>query len=739
MINKFPVYIQPDSKDCGPTCLKIVSKFYGKYFSIRYLREIAETTRIGSNMLMLSVAAEKIGFRTLGAKLTLNQFDDVPLPCILHWNQNHYLVLFKIKNNKSFFNSKIEKQYVVSDPSHGIIKYTEKEFKKFWLGSSEASNDSTGIVLLLEPTPDFYSQEDNNKTSFNLKSLIYYIKPYKTFIFQIFLGLTAGTFLQIAFPFLTQSIVDVGVQGSNKSFIVLILIAQLFLFLGKISIEIIRNFILVNISSRINISLISNFFIKLMNLPISFFDVRITGDIMQRIADHQRIERLLTSSSINTLFSVVNMFFMGAILAFYNLKIFLIFLIGSLLYFFWFYIFQKKREEYDYKRFSESAKEQSKVMEIINGMQEIKLHNAELQKRWGWEKIQVKLFKISIDSLVLEQTQNIGSSFINELKNIIILFLSASLVIDGKITLGTMLAISTIVGSLNGPILQLIEFMREFQDAKIALTRLSEIHERESEDKIEENTNHEATLNNEIVLKNVSFRYPGAFNYTLQKLNLTIPANNITAIVGSSGSGKTTLMKLLLKFYSPDEGEIFIDNQKMEYVSSKTWRNLVGTVMQEGYIFNDTLANNIALGEEMPNYQILEYAIEVANLKSFVAQLPKGIHTEIGQEGIGMSTGQRQRILIARAVYKNPNILFFDEATSALDANNEKEIMEKLNVFFKSKTVIVVAHRLSTVINANQIVVLENGTIVEIGNHKQLVEKRGYYFELVRKQLNLGE
>lgn len=739
MINKYPVYIQPDSKDCGPSCLKIISNFYGKFFSIRYLREIAETSRIGSNMLMLSVAAEKIGFRTLGTKLALNQLEEVPLPCILHWNQNHYVVLFEIKINKSFFNSKIDRQYVVSDPSHGIIKYNEKEFKKFWLGSFEATIESTSIALLLEPTPDFYAQDDNKKTSFNLKSLLYYIKPYKVFILQIFLGLSAGTFLQVVFPFLTQSIVDVGVQGSNKSFIVLILIAQLFLFFGKVSLELIRNYILVNISSRINISLISNFFIKLMNLPISFFDVRITGDIMQRIADHQRIERLLTSSSINTLFSLVNMFFMGGILAFYNFKIFLIFFTGSLLYFFWFYLFQKKREEYDYKRFSESAKEQSKVMEIINGMQEIKLHNAEQQKRWGWEKIQVKLFKISIDSLVLEQAQNIGSSFINELKNIIILFLSASLVIDGKITLGTMLAISTIVGGLNGPILQLIDFMREFQDAKIALARLSEIHERESEDEIEENTNHNAALNKAITLKDVSFRYPGAFNFTLQNINVSIPANQITAIVGSSGSGKTTLMKLLLKFYSPNEGEIYVDEQKMDYISSKTWRSLVGTVMQEGYIFNDTLANNIALGEETPDYQNLEYAIEVANLKSFVSQLPRGVHTDIGQEGIGMSTGQKQRILIARAVYKNPNILFFDEATSALDANNEKEIMDKLNVFFESKTVIVVAHRLSTVMNANQIIVLENGTIVEIGNHKQLVDKKGYYFELVRKQLNLGE
>ncbi|WP_396152771.1 peptidase domain-containing ABC transporter [Flavobacterium sp.] len=726
----FPFYKQPDSKDCGPTCLKIIAKHYGKSLTIQTLRQLSETTREGSNLLSLSEAAEQIGFRTLGVKLSLEKLEEAPLPCILHWNNNHYVVLYKIRKGK----------YFISDPAHGLIEYNQEEFLKCWIGNNSDATTEEGIALLLETTPKFYQEtfEKEENKSFGFHFLFQYVFKYKSFLIQLAVGLLAGSLLQLIFPFLTQSVVDVGIQNQNIHFIYLVLIAQLVLFFGKTALEFIRSWILLHLSTRINISLISDFFIKLMNLPISFFDVRMTGDIMQRINDHNRIERILTNSSLNVLFSVVNMVIMGAVLAYYNLKIFGVFFIGSFFYFLWIILFLKRRETLDYKRFAEVSQEQSKVIELINGMQEIKLHNAEKQKRWGWEYVQARLFKVSMKSLVLEQTQNIGSNFINELKNIIIIFLSAKLVIDGQITLGMMMAITAIVGNLNGPIIQLINFIRELQDAKISLARLAEIHDKEDETANSEKQVTEIPENAGIVLRDLTFRYTGSDTPVLENLNLTIPANKVTAIVGVSGSGKTTLMKLLLKFYEPISGEINYSNFNLNTISQRTWRSHIGTVMQEGYIFNDTIAGNIAIGVDVIDKKRLQYASDVANIKSFIDNLALGYNTKIGAEGIGMSTGQKQRLLIARAVYKNPEMLFFDEATSALDANNEKEIIEKLDSFFKNKTVVIIAHRLSTVMNADQIVVLDKGKIIETGTHKELISLKGNYYELVKNQLQLG-
>lgn len=729
-MKKFPNYIQADFKDCGPTCLKIIAKHYGKTINIQELRDFSETTREGSNLLFLSDAAEKIGFRTLGVKLNVQSLEEAPLPCVLHWNKEHYVVLYKIKKDV----------YYISDPAFGLIEYNKRDFIKFWIGNNADDSTQEGIALLLEASPRFFQsdfdKEDKKGLGFGLLSQ--YVLRYKSFLIQLSISLLASSLLQLIFPFLTQSIVDVGIQNQNIHFIYLILFAQLFLFAGRTGLELIRSWILLHLSTRINISLISDFFIKLMNLPISFFDVRMTGDIMQRINDHRRIERILTTSSLNVLFSVINMIIMGGVLAYYNLQIFLVFFAGSILYFGWITLFLKRREELDYKRFSEVSQEQSKVMELINGMQEIKLHNAEKQKRWGWEYVQARLFRVSIKGLVLEQTQTIGSSVINELKNIFIIFLSAKLVIDGQITLGMMLAISSIVGSLNGPITQLIEFVREVQDAKISLARLSEIHDKEDEIQQEEHQTQDVPQDSDIVVKELSYRYLGSDIPVLDNLNLIIPAHKVTAIVGVSGSGKTTLMKLLLKFYEPNTGEISIGNTQLKNISQKAWRNNIGAVMQEGFIFSDTIANNIAIGVDKIDKERLVYAADVANIKEYISGLPLGYNTKIGSEGVGMSTGQKQRLLIARAVYKNPEMLFFDEATSALDANNEKAIMEKLDIFFKNKTVVVIAHRLSTVMNADQIVVLDKGKIIEIGSHSALVEQKGNYFELVRNQLQLG-
>ncbi|WP_010178898.1 peptidase domain-containing ABC transporter [Aquimarina agarilytica] len=735
MKQTFPHYRQPDSKDCGPTCIRIIAKFYGKLYPLAFLRELSETIRDGSSLLGLSEAAEHIGFRTLAIKIDSQTLVETPLPCILHWNKQHFVVLYEVKTSKK------GTIYYISDPAHGLLKYNEQEFLKHWIGNNATTNTNEGVALLFETTPKFYKdiiQHETQDQRLGISFISPYLFKYKKFIVQLIIGLLAGSLLQLIFPFLTQSIVDVGIKNQDVHFIYLILFAQLFLFIGKTAVEMIRSWILLHLSTRINISLISDFFIKLMKLPIAFFDTRMTGDILQRINDHQRIEKLLTTSSLNVLFSMVNLFIFGMVLAFYSLSIFGIFIVGSLFYFLWIRIFLKKRADLDYQRFTEVSQEQSKVIELINGMQEIKLHNAEKQKRWGWEYLQARLFKVSIDGLKLEQYQSVGSSFINEFKNILITVFSAKLVIDGNITLGMMLAIAYIVGQLNSPIAQLINFVRELQDAQISLDRLAEIHNKKDEEQQIAQQIQSIPDNLSFELTKVSFRYIGTENKVLDQLTLRIPAKKITAIVGASGSGKTTLMKLLLKFYEPNEGNISIGPHNLQYISQRSWRSKVGVVMQEGFIFSDTIAHNIAVGDDHVDKDKLAHAVHVANINEFIESLPLSYNTKIGSEGIGLSTGQKQRILIARAVYKNPDYLFFDEATSALDANNEKIIIERLNHFFKDKTVVVIAHRLSTVKNADQIVVLNKGAIIEQGDHESLVKQREAYYSLVKNQLELG-
>lgn len=728
-MKKFPHYTQTESKDCGPTCIKIISKYYGKTINTQQLRTLSETTREGSSLLGLSDAVESMGFRSIGIKLSFEKLKDAPLPCVIHWNKNHYVVLYKIKKDTIY----------ISDPAHGLITYTKKEFLKHWIGNNVTENTEEGIALMVEPTPLFYKSDFEEDQKFGFGFIFKYLFKYKVFIVQLIIGLLAGSLLQLILPFLTQSIVDVGIKNQDLNFIYLILIAQLFLFIGKAALEIIRSWILLHLSTRINISLISDFFIKLMKLPISFFDVRMTGDLLQRINDHSRIERILTTSSLTVLFSIFNLVVFSIVLGYYSMQIFGVFVLGSVLYFAWVLFFFKKRKELDYKRFSEVSDEQSKVIELINGMQEIKLHNAERRMRWNWEYVQARLFKVASKSLALEQTQSVGSNFINELKNMFITILSAKLVIDGTITLGMMLAISYIIGQLNGPITQLINFLRDVQDAKISIDRLGEIHNKEDEERPEDQKITTIPANADIDLKNISFRYTGGLEPVLKDVTLNIPANKTTAIVGVSGSGKTTLMKLLLRFYNIDTGEILIDKFNLNNISQKVWRDHCGVVMQEGYIFNDTIASNIAVGVDFIDKERLAHAINVANISDYIDGLPLGYNTKIGNEGTGLSTGQKQRLLIARAVYKDPKFLFFDEATSALDANNEKTIMENLNNFFANKTVVVIAHRLSTVQNAHQIVVLDQGKIVEVGNHEQLINQRGNYYHLVKNQLNLGK
>ncbi len=725
----FTHYQQHQAMDCGPTCLRMVAKQYGRLFSIQKLREATQIGKEGVSLLGISEAAESIGFKTLAIKVPFKQLEnDAPLPCIVHWKQNHFVVVYQIKKNQVF----------VADPALGLIKYSCAEFESQW-ATTIVEGEKTGIALLLETTQRFFQETDEQTKGINLSMLSGYVFKYKRLILQLFLGLFIGSILQLLLPFLTQSVVDTGIQTRNLHFIYLVLAAQLMLFIGRMSVEFIRSWILLHISTRINLSILSDFLGKLLRLPVSFFESKKTGDILQRIGDHQRIESFLTGTSLNVLFSMFNLVMFSVVLAYYNLTIFGVFLLSSIIYSFWIVFFLRYRRKLDNKRFALASQNQSSLLQLVQSVPELKLNNAEIKKRWEWENLQVKNFHLSVKGLALQQYQQTGAMLINEGKNIVISFLAATAVVNGQMTLGAMMALQYIIGQLNSPVEQLIQFMQHYQDAQISLERLNEIHEIDDEETTQKPLLHILPENQDIVLKNLTFTYTGAGNEpVLKNINLTIPQGKITAIVGTSGSGKTTLLKLLLKFYKPQSGEIRLGNVSLENISHRLWRSKCGTVMQEGVIFSDTIAENIAFSDEFPDTKKLLHAVKVANIQSFIEELPLSYNTKIGAEGNGISQGQKQRLLIARAVYKNPDFIFFDEATNALDANNESVIMANLEEFFKNRTVIVVAHRLSTVKNADQIVVMEKGEIVEVGTHAELTQRHGKYFELVKNQLELG-
>ncbi len=730
---KFPHYMQPDAMDCGPTCLRIVAKHFGRHYNLETLRNLTWKTREGVSLLTISDAAEKIGFRTQGVRITSENLHEISLPAIIHWNQNHFVVLYKIKNK-----GKASAVYCISDPAHGLVEYNQQEFLKCWASTAQEGTPA-GIALLLEPTADFYKEEGEevNKTGF--RYLLSYLKPYPKLITQLILGFLTGSLLSLIFPFLTQAIVDVGIATNNLNFIVLVLVAQLVLAVSQTAVGFIRSWIMLHTSTRVSISLISDFLIKLMKLPIRFFDTKMIGDLRQRIDDNQRIQSFLTGNLISMSFGIFIFIIYSFVMAYYDWTILLIFYAGSALYIGWILLFLKKRKELDYKRFTVSAANQSNVYQLITGMQEIKLNNCEKQKRWEWERIQAKLFKVSVKGLMLQQNQMAGSTLINQAKNILISFIAAKSVVEGDMTLGMMMAVQYIIGQLNSPINEFIGFIQAGQDAKISLERLGEIHNREEEEQAGMATLDELPVRRDIAVTNLTFQYEGPKSpRVLKNISLVIPEKKITAIVGASGSGKTTLIKLLLGFYPPAEGKIEIDGINLNQLNMEMWRQNCGTVMQDGFIFSDTIANNIAIGTDLPDRAKLAKAVKTANIEEYIESLPLRYNTKIGQEGAGLSQGQKQRILIARAIYKNPEFLFFDEATNSLDANNEKVILENLNEFFEGKTVVTVAHRLSTVKNAHQIVVLDKGEVVEVGTHEELTRKKGAYYQLVKNQLELG-
>jgi len=735
LLNEFSAETQLDAMDCGPTSLKMIAKYYGKDFSLEKLRQLTFTVKDGVSLFAISEAAEQIGFKTVGGRLTFDKFEkEALLPCIIHWKQEHFIVVYKIKK-KNLFRKK--SMIYVADPAYGKVTYTEQEFKEYWL-STKLGEEEKGIVLLMEPTQKFYKQENDKIKTKNLKFLFSYFLKYKKFFGQLIIGLLLGSLFQLIFPFLTQSIVDTGIANKNVNFIYLILLAQMILIVSRMSVEFIRRWILLHISTRINISLISDFFIKLMKLPMKYFDTKLTGDILQRINDHERVQNFLTTRTLETIFSFFTLIIFGIVLWIYSFKIFIIFFVGSLIYTLWIFIFLKKRREIDFKYFEVKANNQSKTYQLIQGMQEIKLQNSEKRKRWEWEDIQADLFKINISALKLEQYQEAGNVLINESKNIIITIVAALAVINNEMTLGMMLATQYIIGQLTLPIEQTVDLIHDLQDTQISLERISEIHQKEDENK-EKEFKQTKLENNNIEIKNLLFQYEGTHSKkVLNNINLTIPQGKVTAIVGASGSGKTTLIKLFLQYYNPIEGKIIIGNKNLQNFNSIWWRNNCGAVMQDGFIFSESIAHNIAQSDDEIDKEKLKKASQIANIHNFIMEMPLKYNTVIGNEGQNLSQGQKQRVLIARAVYKNPDFLFFDEATNALDANNEKAIVENLQMFYTGKTVIIVAHRLSTVKNADQIVVLEDGKIVEVGNHKELTVNKGAYYKLVKNQLELG-
>lgn len=733
MKTKFPFYKQFDRKDCGPTCLRMIAKHYGKAYSPEFLKKKAAITREGVSLAGIAEAAEAIGMHTLAVQIPYDILEkDIPLPCIAHWKMRHFVVVYKIKGDRVF----------VADPGYGLIIYSKSEFIRGWLGTKNPKEDQEGLILAMEPTPAFYEQDsvdEIHKEGF--KFLWPYFRTFRPVWVQLLLGLVIASFIQLAFPFLTQAIVDIGISYQNLDFVYLILLAQVVLVISQSSVQVIRDWLLLHMTSRININMLSDFLIKLMRLPIGFFDSKHTGDIIQRTQDQRRIQSFLSSSTLNILFSIINIVIFGAVLAYYNWLIFIVFLLGSILYVAWTLIFMKRRAELDFRRFDEASGNQSSLIQLVNGMQEIKLNGSERRRRWEWEQIQVRLFRISIKGLALAQGQNNGARFINELKNVAITFIAAKAVIDGNLSLGMMLSVQYIIGQLNLPINNFVTFIQGAQDARMSLERLAEIHHHPDEEASREEMITDLPKNKSIRLENLSFQYGGKNSpMVLRNINMEIPEGKVTAIVGPSGSGKTTLIKLLLRFYEPTAGSIRVGFTPLNLISPSFWRRHCGVVMQDGFIFSDSIARNVSESdlEGAINKEKLLHAVRVANIEDYIERIPSGYMTRIGSSGVNLSGGQRQRILIARAVYKDPEFLFFDEATSALDANNEKVIMENLENFYENKTVVVVAHRLSTVKNADQIIVMDQGQIVEVGNHQSLTAKRGFYYTLVKNQLELG-
>lgn len=729
----FPITFQHDSMQCGIACLQMICRHFGRKFSLDFLSKLCFATNEGVSLLGINDAANKLGLKTLCVKASMNELDQISLPAILHWNQKHFVVLYKIKKGR---------KYYIADPGKGLTAYTNEEMREYWL-STNSKGVEKGVVMMLEPASHFYDTKNasgtNEKEIHSFRFLYGYVRRYYKYFGMIAVGLALGSIIQLVLPFLTQAIVDKGIKHQDLNIILLILFGQLMLTISRTVIDFLRRWILLRISMKINISLISDFFIKLLKLPMSFFDTKLMGDLMQRMNDHGRVNNFLTQNVLNIVFSLLTLIVFSVVLVIYDKLVFLAFLIGSMLYGVWVALFLKRRKVIDYELFEQQAINNNRTYEFITSMQEIKLQDCEQRKRQEWEHIQKDLFKIQQKSLRLQQQEEAGGIFINELKNIAITVMSAAAVIEGNMTLGMMLAVQYIIGQLCSPVEQLMDFFYSLQDVKISLERINEIHSMEDENGKAGLLTSIKQKSKGINIQNVIFKYnPHVLTKTIDHVDIQIPQGKVTAIVGASGSGKTTLIKLILGYYSVIEGRICIGSTNINDVNKQWWRRQCGVVMQDGVIFSESIARNIAVDDaEIDQVRLLE-AAKISCIFDYVMGLPLKFDTKIGRDGIGLSQGQKQRILIARAVYKNPEYIFLDEATNSLDANNERKIVENLDRFYKGKTVVIVAHRLSTVKNADQIVVIDHGKVVETGTHDTLTLKKGAYFQLVKNQLELG-
>lgn len=723
MLFRFPCEHQLDTMDCGPACLKIISKYYGKFYSLQFLRDVCGVSREGVSFQDISYGAEKIGLRTLGIRASIDDlYKKVKFPCIIHWQDNHFIVVYKVKGSNVY----------VSDPAKDLLVYSLQEFVNGWYDEEE----NNGAVLLVEPSPDFRSQGDHVRGKQSLEKILKYFIPYKSGFVTLFSVMLVVTILQGMLPFISKAVIDVGIHSQDIGFINLMLLANITIIASVTLSNAVRDWLLLHITSRVNIALISDYLIKLMRLPVAFFENKMIGDILQRAQDHERIRAFIMNNSLNLIFSTLTFVVFSVILMFYNPVIFAIFIIAGLMYVGWVLGFLSIRKRMDWEYFDLVSRNQSYWVETVKSIQDVKINNYEQPRRWKWEKIQAKLYRLNTRVLTVTNTQQLGGQFILSIQNLAITFFCAKAVIRGEITFGVMISTQFIIGMLSAPLSQFINFIISAQYAKISFLRLNEIHEMQDEEEIAMTANTPMPADGKLSLQNVYFQYSPHADYVLKQIYLNIPEGKITALVGGSGSGKSTLLKILLRLYQPSVGDVLLGDTNIRNISMRDWRDQCGVVMQDGCVFNDTILNNVALDDEHLDYIRLEEALETANILSEIKQMPQGYHTKIGEEGRGLSGGQKQRILIARALYKNPRYLFLDEATNALDAINEAKIVKALNKAFRKRTVIVVAHRLSTVRHAHQIVVLKKGVITEIGNHESLMGHQGDYFELVNNQMN---
>ena len=731
---RFPFIKQHDSMECGVACLTMILQWYGKHTSLSSVAEQCPPTTEGVSLSGLAQTARRYGMEAVAARATIDELAQSTLPAIIHWQQNHFTVLYRVSSGR-------RRRFYVSDPAKGRVCYSEAEFEAGWL-STASQGMPKGIALFLAPGEGFDAAnagaDGGERRSFGF--LLSYLRTYRRYFMHIVAGLALGCLLQLILPFMTQAIVDVGIKNGDISLIWLILLGELMIVIGRTATDFIRRWLLLHISMRINISLVSDFFIKLLRLPMAFFDTRKTGDLLQRMADHGRVQQFLTGQVLGVLFTLLSFVIFGVVLLVYNRLIFAVFVLGSIVYGVWIATFLHRRKVLDYELFEQQARNRNYTYQFISSMQEIKLQDCERRRRWEWEDVQADLFGVQMKSMKLQQSQEAGSIFINEVKNIIITVLAATAVINGQMTLGSMLAVQYIIGQLNSPVEQLMAFIYSLQDVKISLERINEIHQGKDEEADRGQLSaFDAGARKSIAIENLSFRYdrfsPGL---TIDNISLDIPAGRTTAIVGASGSGKTTLIKLLLGYYRPESGRISVAGRNLDDYSLRWWRRQCGTVMQDGVIFSESIARNIAVDDGDIDCARLESAARLACIHDYIESLPLRYNTRIGRDGMGLSQGQKQRILIARAVYRNPDFIFLDEATNALDAGNERAIVENLDQFYRGRTVVVVAHRLSTVRNASRIVVLDGGRIAEQGTHYELIARRGVYFNLVKNQLELG-